>query len=517
MQGRSRWLRALGLIVLGVLTWFMFAPAAVGGPVTYLVTHGNSMEPRVVQGDLVVVRSSGRYAVGDAVAYYSDQLRVIAFHRIAAISPEGRYTFKGDNNSWLDPDKPTVEALFGKEWLHIPRGGIWLRRIANPVNLGALVFMLLILSSAAEAKNGRRSHRRRRMPDDSSGKAVFAPWWTTLAPATRTLFTASAAAAAIGLLLTFFTFTRPTTVSATTTSGGSSSGATVTFSYSAEVTPSAAYQKSQVKSPTPIFRTQINDVKVNYAYQGQSGTISTIARLSTGSGWSWDLALAEPQTFDANDFAGGVTLNLEEIYKIAARGAKATGLPADTLTVSVIPTIQTDQGSWQPKLDLNLGPQTMTLAGDEASLTVKQDAAQSETTTTTQVANKIFGIPVTLLRLGSILLLIGGLVGLTLAYLAGRRQPPIRESEMIRLQYGSLIVPVSEAPKIKGMVIDVPDIDSLAKLAQRYVLLILMAHVNGMDVFIVQDEEVAYRYVSRPAGMPAQPHVDPNSGVGLFN
>lgn len=84
---------------------------------------------------------------------------------------------------------------------------------------------------------------------------------------------------------------------------------------------------------------------------------------------------------------------------------------------------------------------------------------------------------------------------------------------MIQMQYGSLIVPVSQPPTIKGMVIDVPDIDSLARMAQRYVLLILMAHVNGMDVFIVQDEDVAYRYVSKPS----IPQTDPNAAVGLFN
>ncbi len=471
------------------------------------------MQPRIHAGDLVITRRSARYGIGDVVAYRMDS-GVIALHRVVDVSDRGVFTLKGDNNWWLDPDAPTVESIEGKEWIHIRRGGIWAKRIANPVNLGVLVFLLLIASSAAEAKNGRRSHRRRRMPDDSSGKAVFAPWWTTLAPATRNLFTASAAVAAVGLLFTLFTFTRPTTVSATTTSGGQGSGNSVEFSYSASVTPSAAYQNSEVESPTPIFRTQVNSVKVNYIYQGSPGTVSTIARLSTGSGWTWDLALAEPETFDGNDFAGAVTLNFDEIDKIVARGAKVTGIPADTVTVSVMPTIQTDQGSWQPKLDLNLGPQTMTLAGDEASLTVEQDAAQSSTTTTTQTANKIFGIPVLLARLGSALLLIAGLIGLAWAYLTSRRQPPIRESEMIRLQYGSLIVPVSEPPAIKGMVIDVPDIDSLAKLAQRYVLLILMAHVNGMDVFIVQDEEVAYRYVSRPPMPPAQPYADP--GVGLF-
>lgn len=515
---RMKSFAAWGLaLAVALLLWMLLAPCALGGQVTYLMTYGISMEPGIVAGDLVLVRDAREYRVGDAVAYHSQLLNVTAFHRIVAITPDGHYTFKGDNNSWLDPDHPTAEVILGKEWIHIPGGGIWLHRIANPVNLAALVFLLLILSSAAESKKGRRSHRRRRMPDDSSGKAMFAPWWTTLAPATRNLFTASAAVATVGLLIVVFSFMKPTTVSATSSTGGTGPGSAVEFTYSAAVTPSAAYQDSEVKSPMPIFRTQVNSVKVNYAYFGQQGTISTIARLSTGSGWAWDLALAEPETFEGNDFAGAVTLNLDEIDKIAAKGAKATGMPADTITVSVIPTIQTDQGTWAPKLDLNLGPQTMTLAGDEASLRVTQDTSASTTTTTTQVANKVLGIPVLLWRLVSALLLIGGLVGLTLAYLAGRRQPPIRESEMIRLQYGSLIVPVSEPPKMKGMVIDVPDIDSLAKLAQRYVLLILMAHVNGLDVFIVQDEEVAYRYVSQSTIPPTRPYVDPNAGVGLVN
>ena len=76
---------------------------------------------------------------------------------------------------------------------------------------------------------------------------------------------------------------------------------------------------------------------------------------------------------------------------------------------------------------------------------------------------------------------------------------------MIRLRYGSMIVPVSEPPRFTGKVVDVPDIDSLARLARRYVLLILMTRVNGLDIFVVQDEDVAYRYVSvTPPPYPAE-------------
>ena len=47
-------------------------------------------------------------------------------HRIVAIHG-GHYTFKGDNNSFLDPVHPTRSQLIGKLWLHLPRAGVMLK------------------------------------------------------------------------------------------------------------------------------------------------------------------------------------------------------------------------------------------------------------------------------------------------------------------------------------------------------------------------------------------------------
>ena len=63
------------------------------------------MLPQLKPGDLVLVRSSGHYRVGDVVAYRSEFLHRVVLHRIVRMS-HGRYTFKGDNNAWLDPDQP---------------------------------------------------------------------------------------------------------------------------------------------------------------------------------------------------------------------------------------------------------------------------------------------------------------------------------------------------------------------------------------------------------------------------
>jgi len=45
-------------------------------------------------------------------------------------------------------------------------------------------------------------------------------------------------------------------------------------------------------------------------------------------------------------------------------------------------------------------------------------------------------------------------------------------------------------------VVDVPDVDSLVKLAERYGLLVLAWSRGGIDTYVVQDEGTTYRYRS---------------------
>ena len=89
------------------------------------------MEPRFHTGDLAIVRPADQYKVGDIVAYQSSLLHTVVLHRIVAIH-DGRYTFKGDNNNFLDPDHPTRSQLVGKLWLHLPRGGVVLNGCTRP-------------------------------------------------------------------------------------------------------------------------------------------------------------------------------------------------------------------------------------------------------------------------------------------------------------------------------------------------------------------------------------------------
>src|SRR5437868_15122800 len=107
-------LAALSLVGAG---WFFLAPAVLGGSTTYVVTHGNSMEPEYHDGDLVVVRPADGYHVGDVAAYRSGSLHTIVLHRIVGRDGD-RYVFKGDHNHWLDSERPTSAPLVGSVSLH---------------------------------------------------------------------------------------------------------------------------------------------------------------------------------------------------------------------------------------------------------------------------------------------------------------------------------------------------------------------------------------------------------------
>ena len=155
--------RFLGIAGALLTVWWLIGPSQFGGPTTFVSTFGVSMLPRVQAGDLIVARRSPSYRVGEVGVYTSDELNVVVAHRIIDVTPDGRYVFKGDNNSWLDPDPPTVEAIKGKEWIHIPQGGIWLKRLASPAVVGGIAFFILWWSTSVSAVHRPRRRRRQTM------------------------------------------------------------------------------------------------------------------------------------------------------------------------------------------------------------------------------------------------------------------------------------------------------------------------------------------------------------------
>lgn len=139
---RLRRVAANVVFVVVALGWFfLLAPTWLGGPATIVRVTGDSMEPSMHTGDLVIAHAQNTYEVGDVVAFRvpNDESgqRPYVIHRIVD-EQEGVFTLRGDNNDYDDPWAVHTEDISGRLWLHAPDAGNWVLQLADPIVLAAL-------------------------------------------------------------------------------------------------------------------------------------------------------------------------------------------------------------------------------------------------------------------------------------------------------------------------------------------------------------------------------------------
>lgn len=164
----SSWLRPVRLagwtmFVAVVATWAIFLrPAFLGGPVTYVIVAGHSMEPTLHTGDLVVARRQRTYRRGDVIAYritkHQAGAGTLVVHRIVGGSSRVGYMTRGDNRRYRDPWRPKPADIAGKMSFHGRRLGMI--PVFSHTNLGmALIAALagfLVLRGGAGTRSGTR-------------------------------------------------------------------------------------------------------------------------------------------------------------------------------------------------------------------------------------------------------------------------------------------------------------------------------------------------------------------------
>ena len=126
MFKRLRSLLSYSLIITLAVVWFFWLrPTNLGGPATFVIVSGVSMEPTLYSGDLVILHEQPEYQVGDIVAYKVTNGNVI--HRIVGVEGE-RFILQGDNN--------------------IPDAGEWMEKLQEPLWLAVFIaiicFVLLL-------------------------------------------------------------------------------------------------------------------------------------------------------------------------------------------------------------------------------------------------------------------------------------------------------------------------------------------------------------------------------------
>lgn len=525
---------AVGIALL-VAGWTFVLPPSLGGRTTYLTTSGISMQPYLHTGDLVMLRHQGSYRVGDVVAYHSDTINATVLHRIISIDAAG-ITTKGDNNSWVDLDHPSTAQVVGK-LVHKFGGagkGVGALR-SGPVRAIGAVLLFLAAASALRGRKERSTARttvsgsrqprpgqRSVRPDLSHLPHPKLPRGKAAVPyLTGALAVASSAAILVG-------FTHPV--------GGAGSRETIyslhgSYGYSAAAGPSGGliYGDGQVSTGDPVYLNLVDDLFVTFTTNWESparyrgdGTLRLSASINGKSGWTHPLDLGPAVTFSDGNGRATAVLDLHAVRDVVREVQQLTRVSDTTYTLTIDAKVHLDGtvGGSSFRTDF---PSQLVFSGDGQMLKVAPAASSGpKGTTNAAVAQGLStssGGSVTLppqgpakiaafgLGVGVATLRIVGVGGLALALLGGSLQLLARrravEHDFPRLvaRYRRLLVPVmGYGPSVvNGNVIDVPDLPSLARIAENSEALILHQSRADGDVFVVNNGTAAYRFVAGPS------------------
>lgn len=503
-------MRKFGTAVAGIALTLM-AVAALSGSVALVRTHGNSMYPRITTGDLVIVAEQSTYHPGDVVAYHSRDLREVVLHRIRAIHGN-RYTFRGDHNDYDDAERPAAGQLIGREVVHIPSGGVWLDRLVAPHTLGLIAFVLVAGGGTAADKK----RKRRKRPMAQHARSAPNPGW--LPGMSRTSAAVALVAAVIGvtgIALSGLAWTTPTTQPRSALAG---SGAKLTFSYRAEVPSSPAYQGTTVTAPDPLFRSLVHTVQLSYAYTGRPGTIRVDAEVSSASGWHRQIPLLPTARFDQARTNGHVDLDLDDLSHRSAAAAAVIGMPVDQVSVAVVPTIRSADGeTFAPRLTFALTPTALRLASEKPQMEFLDSAVPTvgaPRANSVEIAGR--SVEVSALRVGA-----GGASAvavsvLVMVVLAGHHRRSGNGAGTAPPKYRGLLLEVEPIISPPGRpIVDVVHLDALAKLAERFGVLVMHWTRSNVQTFVVHDDGIIYRH--RVDGTPrgASPPPPPARAASL--
>ena len=495
---------ALGLVC--VVVWLSFAPRQVGGPVSYVVTSGISMEPMLHAGDLAVVRERDSYRVGDVVAFYNKDLKRVVLHRI--LKREGElYVFKGDNNDFIDSYRASREDLIGELWIKVPAAGKVLT--GSPL----LIAILTVLGTFAGLRQAKRKGKKAHQKDGSGAptggaSGGFSP---------RTIVIVAVASVALFALLSVVSFARPVRGVSSSSLSYSHNGV---FSYSAEVPDSAVYEDS-VKTGDPIFLKLVKELDVKFDYHLEAtddhslqGTYELRATVRSPNGWAHSLLISPQKEFSGDKATVTGSLDLAEIREIVRQVEIETGVVQTTHTVTIRPRIAALGAIKGVGLDDDFSP-TLTFQMDALQLQLPTsdptNAAppadpfkhtESGSLSGSTQAESTFGVgPLALtVRIARVVSLFGLVMSLVALFMFGL--PVIRamredEASRILARYGGAMVPVKAVElRSDSALVELQSIESLVRIGERFDLPVLHASSAGVHDYMVESDGALYRYRS---------------------
>jgi len=487
--------------------WVFLAPIKFGGQASYVMVAGASMEPTLKRGDLVVVRQSQAYEIGQIATYMHPTIGPI-IHRI--INRQGdQFVFKGDNNDWIDSYEPAASEIVGNEWFRLPGAAGWLLKLRTPVGVALLSLSIAImLMTTFGMKSSPAIPGRKEVP--SMNWERFAAWASQF----DGLFFAAGALAFAALLLGLFAFTRPVMISVPDDIPFEHHGR---FEYHAGAPPSV-YDGGKLVTGDPVFHQLVSTFDLDFHYQLTSSGASNVngvsrmsVQVSDPSGWQRSIELLPDTEFAGSQVTLESTVDLGNLLELTEMLQERTGTQRQVFNVDILPVIQITgtladkpfEDQFAPRLSFQLDELELYLRGadplsENGDPLLPSNSGFLPDSRLEPATLSILGLDLTVatsrwiagVGLGFALSVI---IGLSLM-LRGISQHD-RAAE-IQIQYGPLLVEVEELELRPGMKqADVRSIDDLAKLAERSGGMILHVERGDEHTYCVQVGETCYHFL----------------------
>ncbi len=145
-------------LVLGVNLYMWNAQSLMGNALPMPFGYGaavvltGSMEPAIMAEDLIIVSTTGDYAVGDVVVYQNGPILVV--HRVMELGPDTVITQGDANNA---PDSPVRKEMIKGEVIgRISGAGSVVRLLKTPAATITLIGGALLLSELDYRKSKKK-------------------------------------------------------------------------------------------------------------------------------------------------------------------------------------------------------------------------------------------------------------------------------------------------------------------------------------------------------------------------
>ena len=549
-----RTLTYVGGAVLVAAWAFLLRPPFLGGPASYVIVSGHSMEPTLYTGDLVIVHERDEYVVGDMVAFEIEGGSQV-IHRIVGGSASEGFVLQGDNNDWQDQWRPTPDQILGSEWVHVEGAGNWLSWLQRPMNLGLVLAGIVALPQLWESGPARRRRRRgknmaqdltqsagsREGADDGAALRTARPQpsadWLSSTATLSTAFGIASFIAVLAVVAAAYTSFQP--LMDVQTVERLRYEHTSAFDYAVQMAPATLYPDGVVQPvvgeslpvqpsssadaiaeappesrPEQAIYTQLAQrIVVDFTYTLESslppedltGELTALLEIRAGTdGWRRTQELIAPVQFTDAGTSAEFAIDLAPIRAMIAAIEEETGARGSEYELAFSPTVRIEGSVGGEPIDEVHAPTFTFTLGEQQIVPGAQLTSSDERVLESQISKPArveflgWSAEVASVREASTIIAIPAIVlsGMLAAvlFLGFGRSP----ASQIQARYGSMLLPLATADTStvdRRRRVRVGAFRDLVRLAKREEpAVIFHQHVGGWDRYTVEDGATVFEY-----------------------